>query len=62
MMTKVDENARQYILELETINDLQSAEIEEKDARIKELEEKTLAQSGQIQALLNAQKVNYGVI
>ena len=50
----IDENARQYILELETINDLQSAEIEEKDELIRTLK-------AQIQAIQNGQKVNYGV-
>jgi hypothetical protein len=54
MMTKVDENARQYILELETINDLQSAELEE-------LREENRILKAQIQAVNKAQKVGYGV-
>jgi len=51
---KIDETAQEYIIELETINDLQSAVIEEQEELIKMLK-------GQIQALNNAQKVDYGV-
>jgi hypothetical protein len=50
----IDENARQYILELETINDLQRAELEEKDEMIRVLK-------AQIRAIQNGQKVDYKV-
>ena len=49
-----NESAQEYILELETINDIQSAVIEEQDALIKMLK-------AQLQAKNNGQKVNYGV-
>ena len=51
---KVDESAQEYILELETINDIQSAAIEEQDSLIKMLK-------AQLQAANNSQKVDYQV-
>jgi hypothetical protein len=50
----IDEKAQEYILELETINDIQSAVIEEQEEVIKMLK-------AQVQSLHNAQKVDYGV-
>ena len=50
----VDENARQYILELETVIDLQNAELEE-------VREENKVLKAQLQAIMNSQKVDYGV-
>ena len=50
----IDEKAQEYILELETVNDLQLAVIEEQEELIKMLR-------AQVQAFNNAQKVDYGV-
>jgi cell division protein FtsB len=51
---KIDENAKQYIIELETINDLQRAELEE-------LREENKIVKAQIRAIQNGQKVDYRV-
>jgi hypothetical protein len=51
---KIDESARQYIIELETLNDLQHAELEE-------LREVNRLLKAQLKAIINGQKVDYGV-
>ena len=50
----IDEKAQEYILELETINDLLTAEVEE-------VREENKILKAQIRAIQNGQKVDYCV-